>query len=134
MYPQIHENIGWLSTSEEIKLSTLIHMEDHQKSNMFYHFLKETSRWIHNAECLQSPWSKVCGMWYIYIIHQLNKGLDLITAIHQELYGTGDDLYQNDRYIEMWFSYNYARVIISQNGMRRMTPPDFLFKHRILNL
>ena len=33
---------GWLSTSEEIKLSTSIHMEDHQKSNMFYHFLKET--------------------------------------------------------------------------------------------
>ena len=36
-------------------------------------------------------------MWCIYIIHQLNKGLDLNTAIHQELYGTGEDLYQNDR-------------------------------------
>ena len=70
-------------------------------------------------------------MWCIYIIHQLNKGLDLNTAINQELYGTGDDLYQNDRDIEMWFSYNYARVILSQNGMRRTTPPDFLFKHRI---
>ena len=31
-----------LSTSEEIKLSTSIHMEDHQMSNMFYHLLKET--------------------------------------------------------------------------------------------
>ena len=60
-------------------------------------------------------------MWCIYIIHQLNKGLDQNTAIHQELYGTGDDLYQNDRDIGMWFSYNYARVILSQNGMRRMT-------------
>ena len=70
-------------------------------------------------------------MWCIYIIHQLNKGLDLNTAIHQELYETGDDLYQNDRDIEMWFSYNYARVILSQNGMRRMAPPDLLFKHRI---
>ena len=80
---------------------------------------RNSSRWIHNKECLQSPWSKVCGMWCIYIIHQLNKGLDLNTAIHQELYGTGDDLYQNDRDIGMWFSYNYARVILSQNGMRR---------------
>ena len=42
IYPQIQENIGWLSTSEEIKLSTSIHMEDHQKNNMFYHLLKET--------------------------------------------------------------------------------------------
>ena len=58
---------------------------------------RNSSRWIHNKECLQSPWSKVCGMWCIYIIHQLNKGLALNTAIHQELYGTGDDLYQNDR-------------------------------------
>ena len=33
---------GEHSTSEEIKLSTLIHMEDHQKNNMFYHLLKET--------------------------------------------------------------------------------------------
>ena len=32
---------GWLSTSGEIKLSTSIHMEDHQKSYMFYHFLKK---------------------------------------------------------------------------------------------
>ena len=32
----------WLSTSEEIKLSTSIHTEDHQKSNMFYHLFKET--------------------------------------------------------------------------------------------
>ena len=62
-------------------------------------------------------------MWCIYIIYQLNKGLDLNTAIHQELYGTGGDLYQNDRDIGMWLSYNYARVILSQNGMRRMTPP-----------
>ena len=89
---------------------------------------RNSTRWIPNTECLQSPWSKVCG---IYIIHQLNKGLDLNTAIHQELYGTGDDLYQNDRDIEMWISYNYARVILSQNGMRRTAPPDFLFKHRI---
>ena len=93
-------------------------------------FLERNSkRWIHNTECLQSPLSKVCGMWYIYIIHQLNKGLDLNTAIHQELYGTGEDLYQNDRDIRMWFSYNYARVILSQDGMRRMTSSDFLFKH-----
>ena len=99
---------------------------------MFYHlFKKNSTRWIHNKECLQSPWSKVCGMWCIYFIHQLNKELDLNTAIHQGLYGTGDDLYQNDRDIGMWFSYNYTRVILSQNGMRRMAPPDFLFKHRM---
>ena len=86
---------------------------------------RNSTRWIHNTECLQSPWSKVCGMWCIYIIHQLNKGLDLNTAIQQELYGTGDDLHQNDTDIEMWFSYNYARVILSQNGKRLMAPPDF---------
>ena len=57
---------------------------------------RNSTRWVHNTKCLQSPWSKVCGMWCIYIIHQLNKGLDLNTAIHQELYGTGDDLYQNE--------------------------------------
>ena len=55
------------------------------------------TRWINNRECLQSPWSKVCVMWGIYIIHQLNKGLDLNTVIHQQLYGTGEDLYQNDK-------------------------------------
>ena len=53
------------------------------------------------------------------------------TRSKQELYGGGEDIYQNDRDIEMWFSYNYVRVILSQNGMRHMTPPDFLFKHRI---
>ena len=90
---------------------------------------RNSTSWIHYTEGLQSPWSKVCGMWCIYIIHQLNKGLDLNTAIHQELYGK--DLHQNDRDIEVWFSYNYARDILSQNGMRRMPPPDFLFKHRI---
>ena len=92
---------------------------------------RNSAKWNHNTECLQSPWSKVCGMWCIYIIHQLNKGLDLNTAIHQQLYETGEDLYQNDIDIEMWFNYNYAGVILSQNGMRHMTPPDFLFKHRI---
>ena len=89
---------------------------------------RNSTRWIHNKECLHSPWSKLCGMWCIYIIHQLNKGLDLNTAIHQELYGTGYDLYQNDRDIGMWFSYNYARVILYQNGMRRMAPPLWNFK------
>ena len=99
-------------------------MEDHQKSNMFYHFLKET---LQDGSIIQSVYI-VHGAkyWPIYIIHQLNKGLD-----HQELYGTGENLYQNDRDIEMRFSYNCARVILFQNGMRRMTLLDFLFKHRI---
>ena len=70
---------------------------------------RNSTRSIHNAECLQSPWSKVCGMRCISSIHQLNKGLDLNTANYQELYGTGEDLYQNVRDIEMWFSYNYTR-------------------------
>ena len=108
-------------------------MEDHQKNNMFYHLLKET---LQDGSITQNVYrvhgaKHVGGIWCIYIIHQLNKGLDLNTAIHQELYGTGEDLYQNDRDIEMWFIYNYARVILSKNGMRRMAPPDFLFKHRI---
>ena len=70
-------------------------------------------------------------MWCIYIIHQLNEGLDLNTAIHQELYGAGEDLYQNDRDIEMWFNYDNARVILFQDGITRMTPPDLLLKRRI---
>ena len=80
---------------------------------------RNSTRWIHNTECLQSPWS--------------NKGLDLNTATHQDLYGTGDDLHQNDRDIEMWFSYNYARVILSQNGMRRMAPPSNT-EYRLVNV
>ena len=60
-------------------------------------------------------------MWYIYIIHQLNKGLDLKKAIHEELYGTGEDLYQNDRDIEMWLCLNYARLILSKSGGIPMT-------------
>ena len=50
-------------------------------------------------------------------------------VIHQELKGSGEDLYQNDR--EMWFSLNYRRVILSKEGMMRMAPPEFLFKVRI---
>lgn len=95
-------------------------------------FIQRNSRhWIANEEVLQSPWSTTCGMWCIYIIHQLNKGLDLKDAIHQELRGTGEDIYQNDRDIEMWFSLNYARTILNPYGMLQIPPPDFLFKHRI---
>lgn len=89
-------------------------------------FIKRNSRsWIQNTEPLQSPWSKNCGRWCIYIIHQLEKGLDLKKAIHGELYGTGEDLYQNDRDIDRWFCANYAKVIDAQST------PNFLFKHRI---
>ena len=101
-------------------------------SNMFYHLLKET---LQDGSITKNVY-RVHGAKYVEFgvstsFNQLNKGLDLNTAIHQELYGTGKDLYQNDRDIEMWFIYNYARVILSQNGMRCMAPPDFLFKHRI---
>ena len=79
-------------------------------------------------------------MWNLVYLHhspaQQRTRLDLNTAIHQELYGTGDDLYQNDRDIEMWFIYNYARVILSKNGMRRMAPPDFYSntEYRLVNV
>ena len=55
---------------------------------------------------LQDPWSKTCGIWCIYIIHQLNRGHDLKTAIHKELKGTGEDLSQNDRDIDVFFRTN----------------------------
>ena len=58
---------------------------------------RNSTSWIHDTECLQSPWSKVWGMRCIYIIHQLNKGLDLNTVIHQQLYDTGKGLHLNDR-------------------------------------
>ena len=107
-------------------------MEDHQKNNMFYHLLKET---LQDGSITKNAY-RVHGAKYVEFgvstsFTSSTKKLDLNTAIHQELYGTGDDLYQNDRDIEMWFIYNYARVILSKNGMRRMAPPDFLFKHRI---
>ena len=97
-------------------------------------FIKRNSTgWIRNTEMLQSPWSKLRGMWCTYIIHQHNRGLDLKSAIHQELKGTGVDVYQNDRDIDMWFNFNYGRVILSKEGMMRMASPDFLFKHRLQN-
>ena len=44
-----------------------------------------------------------------------------MSAIHQELKGTGKDLYQNDRDIDMWFSLNFGRVILSKEGMMHGT-------------
>ena len=38
----------------------------------------------------------------VYIIHQLNRGHDLKTAIHKELKGTREDLSQNNRDIDVW--------------------------------
>ena len=51
-----------------------------------------------------------CGMYCIDILDQLGRGLDLKTAIHEQLYGTGEDPYQNDRDVEMWFSLNYGQL------------------------
>lgn len=92
-------------------------------------FIQRNARsWIENTKMLQSPWSRVCGMYCIYILHQLNRGLDLDTAIHQALMGTGEDLYQNDRDIEMWFSLNYGRLYLSVK--KTLITPDHFFKHR----
>ena len=44
------------------------------------------------------------------ILDQLGRRLDLKTATHEQLYGTGEDPYQNDRDVEMWFSLNYAQL------------------------
>ena len=52
---------------------------------------RNSSGWIQNKEMLQDPWSKTCGRWCIFIIHQLNRGHDLKAAIHKELKGTGED-------------------------------------------
>ena len=103
------------------------------KGNILPFIKRNSTGWIRNTEMLQSPWSKLCGMWCIYIIQQLNRGLDLKSAIYQELKGTGEDLYKNDRDIDMWFSLDYGRVILSKEGMMRMAPLEFLFKHRIQN-
>ena len=46
---------------------------------------RNSSGWIQNKDMLQDPWSKKCGMWCIYIIHQLNRTHDLKTAIHKGL-------------------------------------------------
>ena len=43
---------------------------------------RNTTTGRETTEMLQSPWSKVCGMYCIYILHQLSRGLDLKTAIH----------------------------------------------------
>ena len=90
---------------------------------------RNSSGWIQNTEMLQDPWSKTCGMWCIYIIHQLKRGHDLKTAIHKELKGPGEDLSQNDRDIDVWFRTNYERLI--KKDTIGMTAPDILFKQRI---
>ena len=90
---------------------------------------RNSSHWIQNTEMLQSPWSRTCGVWCIYIIQQLNKGLDLKTAIHEHLYGTGEDVYQNDRDIDMWFWLTYGGHFDSHHSpvqLRRVH-----FKHRV---
>ena len=71
---------------------------------------RNTRHWIYHKELLQSPWSRVCGMYCINILDQLGRGLDLKTAIHEQLYNTGEDPYQNDRDVEMWFSLNYGQL------------------------
>ena len=108
-------------------------MEDHQEEEYVLQFLEiNSTSWIHTTECLQSPWSKVYGMWCIYIIHQLNKGLDLNIAIHQKLYGARKIYTRTTEKSRCGSAMTMpARVILFQNGMRRMTPPDFLLKHRI---
>ena len=90
-------------------------------------FIQRNARhWIYNNELLQSPWSRVCGMYCINILDQLGRGLDLKTAIHEQLYGTGEDPYQNDRYVEMWFSLNYGQLY--KDIYRGITP---LWKPRV---
>ena len=43
--------------------------------------------------------------------------------------GTGEDLYKNERDIEMWFSLNYGRLYLSVK--KTVLPPDQFFEHRI---
>ena len=60
IHPPIQVKIWWLSTSGEIKLSTSMHIEDHQKRNMFYHFWKETLQdgsITHNGVAITMPGS-----------------------------------------------------------------------------
>ena len=75
------------------------------------------------------PWSKVCGMWCIYVIHQLNKRLDSQRShLSRTIWKWRRFLPEWQRDIEVWFSYNYARVILYKNSMRRMPLPDILLK------
>ena len=90
---------------------------------------RKSSGWIQKKEMLQDPWSKTCGMCCIYVIHQLNRGHDLETAIYKELKGTGEDLSQNDRDNDMLFTKNYERLI--KKDTMCMTASDILFKQRI---
>ena len=93
-------------------------------------FIKRNSTgWIQNTQVLQDPWSNTCGMWCIYIIYQLNRGHDLKTAIHKELKGTGEDLSQNDRDIDMWFRKSYGTFI--KDSTMCKTIPDILLKQRV---
>ena len=73
------------------------------------------------------------NVWHVVYLHHSSaqQRTRLEKAIHEELCGTGEDLYQIDRDIKMWFSLNYARLILSKSGGIPMTPPNFLFKHRV---
>ena len=65
-------------------------------------------------------------MYCINILDQLGRGLDWKTAIHEQLYGTREDPYQNDRDVEMWFSLNYGQLY--KDIYRGITP---LWKPRV---
>ena len=67
-----------------------------------------------------------CG---VSISSTSNRGHDLKTAIHKELKGTGEDLSQNDRDIDMWFRKNYGTFI--KDSTMCKTIPDILLKQRV---
>ena len=82
-------------------------------------FIQRNARhWIYNKTCY-----RVHG---VESVDQLGRGLDLKTAIHEQLCGTGEDPYQNDRDVEMWFSLNYGQLY--KDIYRGITP---LWKPRI---
>ena len=70
-------------------------------------------------------------MWHVVHLYHpsTQQRADLKTAVHKELKGTGQDLSQNDRDIDMWFRTNYDRLI--KKDTMCMTAPDILFKQRI---
>ena len=68
--------------------------------------LRSTTPAIYRSNLISSSW-----IWLEFKLIQYFMAVlvDLKSAIHQELKGTGKDLYQSGRDIDMWFSLNYGR-------------------------
>ena len=57
--------------------------------------------WIENTQMLQDVASKVCGLYCIYVLYELNRGSSLQNILSNF---SKDNLIKNDNDVLLWFS------------------------------